>query len=204
MKQQINLYTEDMRPRQELFTATRLAGVVLAALIFVVISAGYASWQASGSGADRQAAQVRLAEIRSDLADVVTQLEGRTVDPALAAELERLNLDLQNRVALITRLENLALRGAQGFSPLLTGLSRQAVDGVWLTSLEVDREPGNLVLRGLTEDGGLVPYYLEQLRLEPAFAGRRFRQFRLEQIEDRKGVLGFSVGSAIAIGEPEQ
>lgn len=196
--QQVNLYTDEMRPRRELLSPSRLAAVTLTALVVVVFCSGYAHWRAGLAAAEHQAAQLRLDQLRSGLAAAIGRLEGRQADPSLSAELERLNLDLHNRSMLIARLEKLATHAEQGFSPLLTGLSRQAVEGVWLTTLEADREPGNVVLKGLTRDGGLVPYYLEQLRSEPAFAGRRFRQFQLERVEDNGRVLGFSVGSAIS------
>jgi MSHA biogenesis protein MshI len=197
MIQSVNLYTEDMRPRRDPLTLTQVTTVALAALVVLSLASFYAGWRADEAASARQAANARIAELRSALADAGDRLERRAEDPALRGELEKLSAALRRGDELVQQVERLASRSAEGFSPFMLGLARQAVDGVWLTTLEVDRDTGNLVLEGLTEDGSLVPLYLEQLRSEPAFSGRRFRYFRLDRPEDSAAVLGFRVAAQV-------
>lgn len=197
MIQSVNLYTEDMRPRHNVLTLNQISGAALLALVLVTLAVFYAGWQADEAATARQSAEARVAVLQADVTAAGERLQRRVEDPGLRLELEQLHAALQNHDDLVKRVERLAAYSTEGFSPLMLGLSRQAVDGVWLTALEVDRESGNLALDGLTRDGSLVPFYLEQLSREEAFAGRRFRYFRLDRPEDRADVLGFRVATQV-------
>ena len=179
MIQSVNLYTEDMRPRRDSLTLNQITLTALLALAIVVLGSAYAGGKADNAIAARQVADARVVALRDNVASAAETLKTRTQDPQLQAELDRMSSTLRSRDDLITQVEQLAQQTAQGFSPLFLGLARQRVEGVWLTALEVDRNSGNLALEGLTTDGSLVPFYLERLRAEEAFAGQRFRHFKI-------------------------
>lgn len=204
MNQAVNLYTEDMRPRRDPLSLNRVAGFALGAFAVIVFAGFYTSWQASLAVDARLLAEARVESLRNQVTTASERLAARTEDPALQAELERLSAAIRGRDELVQRVEQLAARSVEGFSSYLVGLSRQAVEGVWLTALEVDREYNSLALEGLTEDGSLVPLYLEQLRAEPAFAGRRFSHFGLERPEEDAQILHFRVAAKPADQEAGQ
>lgn len=193
MTQYVNLYTPDMRPRRDLLTLNRFAALAVFAVIAVFAGASYASWHATAATSRQQAAETQAPAIRQAVELAQERLSARVVDPRLQADVDELSAVLRNRALLLKWVEQFAQQGAKGFSPYLAGLARQAVDGVWLTELEVDRETDNLALAGLTRDASLVPLYLERLRVEEAFAGRGFRHFELQRPEADSAILGFRV-----------
>ena len=204
MIQSINLYTEDMRPQRDLLTLPHLVAAALVAIAIVASASAYANWRAHQSSNLESIAESRAAELHAQVAADEKRLEGRVEDSALQADLEQLTAALRHRDQLVQRVEQLASRSAAGFSPYMLGLANQAVDGVWLTGMEIDRDTGDLVLKGLTSNGSLVPLYLEQLRSEPVFNGRRFRYFRLDRPEDGSEILSFRVAAQVGNRGPEK
>lgn len=195
MMQSVNLYTQDLRPRRDVLTLTHTALAGAAVLLMVLLSALYTDWRADQAVAAQQSLQAQIPQLQAAVKTAEESLSQRRADTALAADVDRLSRALVNRERLLAWMQQFARTGAEGFSPYLAGLARQAVNGVWLTGLEVDRETGAMALTGLTRDGGLVPFYLEQLRSEPAFAGRRFRHFELDRSVEDSSVLRFRVAS---------
>lgn len=207
--QSVNLYPQEMRPRRQLLTLAQVVGAALLTLLLVMLNATYVRWQATEALVAQQTVQTRNPQLRQAVTAAQQRLDERRADPALTAELEQLSSDLRSQERLLQWVEQFASEGTEGFSPVLAGLARQAVDGVWLTALEIDRNNNNLALTGLTRDARLVPLFLEQLRRESAFAGRRFRQFELARPGDKgdgsdeghdSQVLGFYVAGRPAKG----
>lgn len=197
MTQSVNLYPQDMRPRQDVLTLTQLAASCLGILVLVMLGSWYAAWHATVAVEKKEIAETQLAQARKAVAAADERLQRRVNDPSLIAELEQLRQILANQEGLLQQVKHINRQSEQGFSDVMLGLSRQAVDGVWLTHLEIDRETGALALAGLTENGSLVPRYLEQLRSETAFAGRRFRYFRLDRPEDDSRILAFRIAAQV-------
>ena len=194
MKQQVNLYTDDFRPRGELWTLDQLAAsaVILLAALFLVslylnVSLGRAENERDGVAerVDREEAQVDTLQ---------QELERRQEDTALRERVERLEQRVRDRRALLERADEVAQATSEGFTPYLEGLSRQSREGLWLTGIRVNLVQGRLQLQGRTLSGERVPEYLQRLREEAVFEGRRFRHFSIERDEDHEH-LGFRVSS---------
>lgn len=200
MIQQVNLYTSELRPRQQRLSAARALGI---AVVLILVIAGYAAWL---SHERRQLAQevtgteqqnVRLDEAVASLSEAV---ERRQPDPELEAALQRISEILARRQRLLERVEGLVVSPGQGFSPQMAGLARQIPENVWLTGIVLEAQPQRIQIEGRTRTSAQVPLYLEQLGQAPAFTGRTFGVFRLDR-PDEGNWVEFFVASEPGAGE---
>ena len=200
MIQQVNLYTSELRPRQQRLSAARALGI---AVVLILVIAGYAAWL---SHERRQLAQevtgteqqnVRLDEAVASLSEAV---ERRQPDPELEAALQRISETLARRQRLLERVEGLVVSPGQGFSPQMAGLARQIPENVWLTGIVLEAQPQRIQIEGRTRTSAQVPLYLEQLGQAPAFTGRTFGVFRLDR-PDEGNWVEFFVASEPGAGE---
>ncbi|MBD3639903.1 MAG: PilN domain-containing protein [Marinobacter sp.] len=184
MIQQVNLYTSELRPRQQRLSATRALGVVVA---LILVIAGYGAWlnqeqhQLAQQVRELEAQNARLDEAVASLSDAV---ERRQPDPELEAALQRISESLARRQRLLERVEGLAVSPGKGFSPQMAALARQIPENVWLTGIVLEAEPQRIQIEGRTRAMAQVPLYLEQLGEAPAFTGRTFGVFRLDRPDE--------------------
>lgn len=186
MRQQVNLYTAELRPRQQRLTARSGTGLVVILLVAVVALAGYSQWQARQLAARVNSMEQHNARLQDSVARLTERLDARQPDPELEAALERVTETLSRRQRLLDRVETLANDNHSGFSGRLAALGRQAPQDLWLTSVSLESAPPSLSLQGRTYSAELVPGYLQRLGNEPVFAGETFRAFRLNRPEDEE------------------
>lgn len=186
--QQVNLYTDDLRPRQEKLQAGMAMSVLALALVVIVVAAGVAHYQESGLQAETAALQQQNEQLERSVTQLTNDVEARQPDPEVEAALERVTATLSRRQKLLDRVENLIATETTGFSSPLSALARQVPQGLWLTHIRLDASNGAVGLVGKAQSGRLVPVYLEQLGDEPAFMGKTFGSFRLDRGEDGRWV----------------
>lgn len=200
MIQQINLYTSELRPRQQRLSAARALGVVV---VFAVAIVGYGAWlnqeqhqmAQQVSGLEEQNA--RLGDAVASLSEAVAR---RQPDPELEAALQRISEILARRQRLLERVEGLVVSPGKGFSPQMAALARQIPENVWLTGIVLEAQPQRIQIEGRTRTSAQVPLYLEQLGQAPAFTGRTFGAFRLDRPEEGNWV-DFFVATEPGAGE---
>ncbi|MDX1588774.1 MAG: PilN domain-containing protein [Oleiphilaceae bacterium] len=195
MKQRVNLYTPELRPRREWLTLNQLvlAGALCVLLMGLVSLA--LRWEL---GQEQQ----QLAQLRSEHAaltrvveEMETALSERGVEPGLQEQVAQLERQVRQRRDLLSRTEQLTGGGEKGFSPYLRSLARQSDSGLWLTRIRVDLRSDQLRLQGRTKSGDQIPRYLNRLKQEPLFSGHGFGDFALER-DPESGVLEFRLASS--------
>ncbi len=113
-------------------------------------------------------------------------------DSDLKSQIEILQEDIVFRRQLLASVdpkEDIA----RNFSEHLTGLARQHVDGMWFTTIQLQKGGHQLALLGRTQHAELVPRYLQRLRAEKIFSGHNFKVFRMVVPEDRTDLLDFEL-----------
>jgi Tfp pilus assembly protein PilN len=176
MSQQINLYEERLRPRHELLTARNL---VVLALIVLAVAVGLAIWakeRADQKSGEAGRLQAQLSEQEEQLAVLAKAVSEQRVSLALVTELNDARDVLATRTAVVEQLESGQQGNATGFSEIFAGFARQALASskLWLTGFSVARGGETIDIYGRTHDASVLPAYVQRLRSEPAFAGRRF------------------------------
>lgn len=173
MSQQINLYNPAFVPKRELLTGGSLAAAAAVLLVAVIAGSGWARQEAARRSAGLAAAKVDQAKAKIELEKAKTALE-RKPSEELVAEVSRQKQRLKRRDEVLAALQG-GLGGAGGgFSGYLRGLSRQSVQGLWLTGFSVGPGGSGMSLRGRAIDKALLPDYVKRLNGEKAFAGAAF------------------------------
>ncbi len=151
MSQQINLFNPVFTRQGKYFsTVMMVQGLGMLALVSA-LGCGFLYYQT-------EQAQARF-EIAKQQHDKLQKMGGDQLGSKaqLQAELNRLQAENKQQGAL--------------FSTYLRAFARQAMDGVWLTSIKLTSSPPGLEVSSNALYPELVTHYIEQLGREPMFQG---------------------------------
>lgn len=196
MRQQVNLYRDDLRPQRAPLQAGAALALVLLTVLLLVLVAVLQQRAVTGNESVLAGLTQQVASLASDVEKLATELAARRDDPRLEQELTRLDRSLEQRRRLLAEVETLVAREGGNFSAYLAALARQVPPELWLTRVELDLLSDQVLLEGRSRHGNLVPLYLEKLGNESVFEGRTFESFRLARdpsgdwIEFRVGARG--------------
>ncbi len=183
MRQQVNLYLPEFRPRRHWCTASQVAAVWLIALLL----AGGVIWDQRQEVERLQARQEQLDARRQALLARVEEARRkfppRQQSPQLVSRVGELERELRNKQRVLEMLEDGGIGATGGFSSHLAALAREIVEGVWITALELRGGGTGLRVRGSTVQPRLVPLYIERLGREEIFHGTPLEQVQLERPE---------------------
>ena len=195
LRQQINLFQPIFRRQKQIFSAATMlqsVGVIVVALITVYVYAllqhGKLQAQAVELEGVERARSVQLASLDTSGAPA------RRAE--MERELERLNDTLADQQRLIDVLQERPPGSTNGFSAYLTGLARQRLSGVWLTSILLNGSQEAIELHGRSLDVARVSDYLAVLTNDSALSGQRFDEFAIERTDDDD--VSFRVSSRAA------
>lgn len=180
MSQQINLYNPLLLKQKKLFslnTMTQALGLILLGMFAFY---GYYSYRVANL--EKQAAQTTHLYNTT-----LTQLERtkaasgpRAPSVLLADEIARTESQLKTRRHIIGLLEQGDLGNRQGFSGYFRALSRQTMEGLWLTAFQVTGA-GEVAISGRALKPELVPAFINRLKQEPVLAGKTFASLEMRR-----------------------
>jgi MSHA biogenesis protein MshI len=179
--QQINLYQSELRVAQKNLSANKALSYAGGLAVMLTLISAVQWWQQSSQ-------QQHLAEMKQQKAQLLKQIE--TVSNEIAAvsddsEFKRMLVnkeqELKNKELVLTVLSGQKFGNTHGFAEHFTGLSRQHIDGLWLTHLDIHAGGEKLNLQGSTYQPESVPRYLQNLGNEPSFKGVEFKTFLMER-----------------------
>jgi hypothetical protein len=179
--QQINLYQSELRTTQKMLSASKALGYMGFLLVILAFMSFAQWWQQSNQ-------QQRLVKIKQTKQQILKQIE--VVSSELAAtsddsEFKKILVtkekELKNKKLVLTVLAGQKFGNTHGFAEQFTGLSRQHIEGLWLTYLDIHAGGSKLNLQGSTFVPESVPLYLQNLSNEPSFKGVEFKTFLMER-----------------------
>jgi hypothetical protein len=179
MTQQINLFDARFRKQKPHFSAATIALALGAVFVLALVIEQLYAYQNRVMQATLAQNEKRAAELRDQTLRFYREFGEQGRSNALAEEIARADEQLRLRRGLLAGMQGGVAANAEGFSPYLTALARQTMNGVWLTGVEIAGPSGDLVLKGRVVDSGLVPAYIRQLNQEPLFRGRSVSELRL-------------------------
>lgn len=192
--QQLNLLNPALRPDKHRLTLSVLAAVLAVAAVGLALSATLTVRKAEQLRQQVQDAETLQRTLQAR-ADQLTALAKRGPDQGLIDALNRVQGRLEATREVVHALDAGAAGESEGFSRVLSGLSRQTMHGVWLTG--VNAAGASLDIKGRLLDAKLLPDYLGRLKGDGAFLGRRFGDFVLnDHPEPPKGAKGGQGGAA--------
>lgn len=182
MNQQINLYEARLRPRHELATGRNLGICVLALLVLMTTLSLWVRSEANRKSAAALASQQQLTEEQERLKALSKLFAQRQVSPGLIAERESTKAMLAASREVIEVLDSGKLGNTEGFSGFMTGFARQSQTDLWLTGFRVTGG-GEIEIQGRLLDPEKLPVYVQRLRSEPVFQGRRFATLEMRGVD---------------------
>jgi hypothetical protein len=197
MMQQINLYTEEFKPKKVVLP---LDQIVLSGALALILCVGFTVLVKSRiSGLDqilsRQTQHYNSLQTRAGLLE--KKADALRIDESMVNANKRLKERADNRAKMLQLLDSVVISEDRGFSPMLVGLARQRADKLWLTRIEIANSGADLAIEGRTTKPDSVPIYLQSLRKEPSFLGRSFTLFNLKAVKGSSSQLEFSLKSRL-------
>jgi len=199
MAGQINLYDPALERKRDWFALGNVAAAAVALAIGVGVAGHFARSDLAPLAAQASAGERQLAELRTQLATLEAQVDGRKPDPRLEAQLAALaaELGLRNEVLKMLR-DSLGESRRSAYADYLRGLARQSVGGLWLTEFRV---AGAVIeIGGCATDPALLPEYIRRLNAETAFRGQAFANLKIE----REPAMSAAAGEAMALRCPHR
>jgi Tfp pilus assembly protein PilN len=182
MKQQINLFIKKEKVKTKLSAGQCSAAVLGLALLMALLSL----WQTSGLSAMRaEVAELKrqTKELTAQAQQLRQQKQPKSESVKLRQQYDQLQQKLTTQQQYAELLAQLAPPGSGVFSPLLQGLSEQALEGVWLSRIQAQQQGAALILQGSASKAELLPRYLKQLGQAEAYQRTLFDQFELSRSE---------------------
>ncbi|MDX1678792.1 hypothetical protein [Arsukibacterium sp.] len=186
MKQWINLYQADLKPKQQTMALSSLAVLVLLALTISLLAWGGLQWQQRQQIEVNNLAEQQLQRQQEQLGLLQQALLQRQPSSTLVAERDQLKRRVEQQVALQQYLAAQQLGADYAYSVVLQQLTDADISSVWLTHFTL--RPASSELQGLTLVPAAVPGWLESLRAFQYFKGQRFNELRLTRLPEQQAV----------------
>jgi hypothetical protein len=189
--QQINLYQDALRPAREYLALAQLckaAGILLLLLGLINLGQEVITWRGEQQYVALDTEQVQL---KKQLEQLQSEVQARAAEnnaEKLKTQLAQQDTQLQNKQQVLQMLTGRSVGNVAGFATQLSGLARQRIEGLWLTSLYIHDGGEKLNLSGSTSTADLLPKYLQRLALEPSFHGIEFKSFVMQRAKDKPQV----------------
>lgn len=188
MTQQVNLYTQELRPRKQTLQAGALVTLVAVLVVALGVGSAFVRYQNSELEARVSALESQTQTLEQNVVELSERVSARQPAPEIQDALDRVTETLARRQKLLERVEGLILNDGGRFSPQMAALARQIPKDVWLTGIRLDAQPSLVTIEGRARSGALVPTYLENLGNEPVFTGQTFGAFRLTRPEEGRWI----------------
>jgi Tfp pilus assembly protein PilN len=184
LQQQINLYQPLFRKRKVPFAAATI-GKILGILVLVyILIYGAFQWQVSSLDEQLQQAEESRDALQEEVAKLRKQLPNREPSLALEQKLQQVLVQRKASQDVLDKLNKEMRQDAIPFSSYFTGLARQDISGLWLSSIRIGAAGEELQLGGGVSRPELVPKFLTKLSGEAAFQGRTFQVLHLNRKEE--------------------
>lgn len=202
--QQINLYTQELKPKHIVLPLSQMVAGLSLLLLVLLITLFFYRAQVVALEARIPAKQQAVEQIQQQVSIKEGQLKGMQKDESLITLNHKLSQQVEARKQLLTRLGSVVTANRYPFSNLLVGLARQRVEHLWLTQIQFANGGSTVGLQGKALQADAVPHYLQMLRGEALLLGRSFDLFQLSTDEDQDEILHFTLSSSLLSVEGKQ
>lgn len=180
MSQQINLVPQAVRKKPFSWTSsTTIASTVGIAAAIAMLFAVYQHVRLSQVEAQARSVAKTLEDVRARVDP--SAATPRKPDASLEAKLVDLAAQLKARQEVIEALKGGTVGSTAGFSEYFRAFSRQQLEGVWLTGIDIAAGGADLTIVGRALSADLVPQYLGRLNAERPMQGRRVASISIAQ-----------------------
>jgi hypothetical protein len=176
--QQINLYLPEFQPNREPMRSIHMLWGLVLFLVLLVVFSFYTVNTNKQKTLMLETSRQQLEATKSRL----TQLEQQRPQQNLAqldADIVRLQNELQRRQQILGVIADKKLGNNTGYSAHLYALGEQALDSISLQAFSLLQGGAYVEFAGKTLAADQVPFYIQRLRTQPAFAEASFGVLRI-------------------------
>ncbi|MCP5162522.1 MAG: hypothetical protein H6999_02315 [Hahellaceae bacterium] len=179
--QQINLYTDDLRPRRDPLPLPLMLGLVVGLCLVLGAITFWKQQQLQTLVAKSALKDSQKATMEVQVTALAEKVGAMRRDESLVALNGRLRERVEIRTELLRTLGGVIAVNPYRFSELMLGFARQKHAQIWLTQFGFGSGGRYLQFAGVALAPEAVPEYLQQLRSEVSFGGRDFQLFSLQE-----------------------
>jgi len=183
VSQQINLFNPIFLKQKKIFTALPMAE----ALGVIVAGALLLNWYAVRNIGELETltneGKATLAKREQQLVKATAQFAPRRNDPLLAAELADAEAELKALRDVSSVLQGGALGNTNGYAEYFRAFSRQNVNGLWLTGVNISGAGTDIGVQGRAMQATLIPKYIARLTGERVMQGKTFASLDIARPE---------------------
>lgn len=183
MSQQINLFNPAFKKQDKSFSALtmlRAFGVIILGSLLVY---GYADYQGRQLTLQLDESVRRFKSEQERLTRLTAEFSPQQSGQALQDDVQQLEKKLGEQTGLIETLKSGsgAVGNTSGYSEYMRAFSRQAVQGLWLTSFQVSGGEAQISLSGAVLNPESLPAYIQRLGQESVMRGKTFTTLQMQQ-----------------------
>jgi Tfp pilus assembly protein PilN len=179
VSQQINLFNPVFLKQKKLFSAVTMVQALGLILLGALLLGVYVNLGSSGLAREADATTAQLKAAQSQLAQVSAAYGPRKKSDALESEVKKMEAEIRSMQQVSEILQKGDFGNKNGFAEYLRALSRQVVDGVWLTGFNVQAGGNEIGIHGRALQPELVPAYLNRLKREQVMQGKSFASLEM-------------------------
>jgi len=199
MKQQVNFFTDEFKPKKEYLTLENILIVWFAAIVFILALYNLEVEKLTVAKSHNESAQKREQHQQKLLRELQSNFADRGEAVVLEKILEDLQSNLEQRKFVLAQLGLKADGMAKGVASLMRDLATKPIKDLWLTEISVHQ--GQLSLSGLTKDVEKIPQLIQRLQNLNSLNDKRFARLNVQLVEDNKSMKAFTLQSANQIVE---
>ena len=199
MRQQINLYRDELIDKSEPFQSRQAGLVLVAAVFFLALVGFYSYWQTAtvkkevvGLRQQQQIADARVIELE-------TLYPKPQQSILLQEKIHRIEQQLQGQRKALDYFSKQDQKSNGKILTSLEGLARHPQKGIWLRSISLLRGGQDVQLTGSALKPEQIPDYLQLLGEKNIFAGQVFARLKLNRLSERKGQIDFELDSVLEV-----
>jgi Tfp pilus assembly protein PilN len=174
VSQQINLFNPIFLTQKKHFSAVTMVHALGIILLAAVLLGLYANFERAGLVKEADATTAQLKAAQSQLAQVSATYLPRKKSEALENDVKKMEAEVRSLQQVSEILHKGEFGDTKGFAGYLRALSRQVVNGVWLTGFNVQGAGNEIGIQGRALQPELVPAYLNRLKREQVMQGKSF------------------------------
>lgn len=176
--QQINLYLPEFQPNREPMRSVHMLWGLVLFLVLLVVFSLYTANANKQKGLAVENSRQQLEATKSRLMDLEQQRPQQNL-AQLDAEIVRLQNELQRRQQILGVIADKKLGNNSGYSAHLYALGEQALESISLQAFSLQQGGAYIEFAGKTLAADQVPFYIQRLRTQPAFAEASFGVLRI-------------------------
>lgn len=174
MSQQINLLNPALIKKKQLLTPK---SILIAVTLFSIAMLSYYSYikiELSSLIQQRNQLAETLSKTQAQLQQTAMMHAPREVNVALLAQITKLQEKEKIQQQILDAVKLSTSNPESGYAALMLAFSRQSIDGLWLTSFNMNSDSNQLDINGRATQSELVPEYISRLGNEPVLKGKTF------------------------------